>query len=334
MASRPPLALFALLAACRPAGATSSIAPAEPPAANAEPAQDAASPAPAPLPTRALVPAELGYVRVRSLDERGDIPQLVFVQEMEDELDSDTGPSFEEHPTADDARARGLPEVSEVWLFGPDGPCRARQVRIFADHYEDVVPTLELGWELEACADEFAPVAHLGPSPPALRWIDAEVRHAGPLERASWKDPLADALEDQGLWEATPDDTGPQVDPSFFTRVAEAGPVVELSYAQHWPGDACEEYEHTSTVIYAREGEALIELPTSDEIYGSPELVGALVDEDGLVATVATHAFQIWIGTGPLEPDRYRWTEIHTGNYHEEDTAYWAWSVLEAYCGP
>lgn len=332
MARHAPLALLLLAMGCRPAPEVPAARPSSLPPSPARADNEGTTPLPAPEPARVLRPDELVPVRTRK-EEGREITQLLFVFDHDDPDSVDD--EFDHHPPEARAIAMGMPAIDEVWLFGPDGPCRATKQRVFASYYEDVVPTLELGWELDPCANDVAPVAHIGPNPPPLAWVSADVRGDGPITRGKWEDPLAAELEEQGLWDYEAEVEGERVPkPNFHTRIAEAGPVVELSFAQHWPGDACEEYEHTSTVLYARVGDDLVPLPESEDFSAWAELEGVLLEDGELVAAIGTNSFQLYVGTGPLEEGRYRWTEVITGHYHEEDTAYWAWSVLEAYCGP
>jgi hypothetical protein len=93
--------------------------------------------------------------------------------------------------------ALGLPAVEEVWLFGPEGPCRADLGSPYATGYQQEFLALEVGYRLSPCADEFAPVAHVGPQPPPLRWVEAKVEDSEEItEPQNWEhvmQPILDA---------------------------------------------------------------------------------------------------------------------------------------------
>lgn len=230
----------------------------------------------------------------------------------------------------------GLPALTKntkVWMFGPEGPCTAKVLQGYALAYEEINLTLEAGYMLEACAELHAPVVYIGAEPPQARWVGAEASVdtglGEPKDAEGWEHPWRPALAEAGLfdWEPSTDEPDP---PSLFVRVREAGPVVEMGYALHFPGAACEEYEQVHLDVGLSPGPGRFQTIESDQT--QIELVGALLVGDDPLVVVGDSRFQLQLGVfagGKLE-----WSERLTGDYHDEDTASWGWSVLETYCGP
>ena len=219
----------------------------------------------------------------------------------------------------------------DVWLIGPEGPCKTALGPGHATAVtESGYAVLEVHYEVRRCTDAPSPVAYVGSEPPPVTWVPvAQDFHDLLEEPDAWQHPKRAALVKMGLleWDA---DAGV---PDVVVRIHEAGDVVELGYAHHWPADTCEEEEES---VWLELGEwrddHLEPLPEFEHPYAGVELVGALQGPKGLWAVVADSQFQLQLGFDSAAG--WSWTELSTGVYHDEDIAFWGWSVLENYCGP
>lgn len=234
--------------------------------------------------------------------------------------------------TAEEAKELELGAPSEVWLFGGDGPCRAELGKPYAAAYDDPTLVLEVGFYVQPCTDAPAPVAFVGAAPPSAKWVDATTDTADEVSKPSeWKHPLRSVLVARGFgdWKSA---DGPKTGPKFHVRIRSAGPVSELAWAHHWPGDDCEEHEDIDLAIGVVDGEAFTPFAPPSDYASDAELVGTLTLDDRAWVVIADHRFQLQLGW--VDGKSIDWTELDTGNYHDEVTAYWGWSVLEGYCGP
>lgn len=277
-----------------------------------------------------------------------DGPRLVMrvILGGEEDVDFADLPDTDEEPPVDEygdplpqtldaptARKLGIPAVKQAWMFGPAGPCAAKLGEPYVYSYAEGAAVVELGYEITACTKDFAPVVHLGADPPHARWLPVGAAKTTPVaDPKTWKHEQRAAFEAIGIFDWTPNEDEKR-EPNYHARLRRAGPaVLELAYAHHWPGAECVEYEEIEVHIgLEREGK-FVALPSPGEHVSDAELVGALIVADAPVAVVARYAFQMYVAD--VQAKKARWREIITGGYHEEDTAFSGWSVLEHYCGP
>lgn len=230
----------------------------------------------------------------------------------------------------DDPSAVGLSSKPKVWMFGPAGPCEAKVGKAYVAAYDDPYLTLERGWVIEECVERPAPLVYVGPAAPSLRWREVDSVFFDEVEDpAKWEHATKPVLVANGLTEWEPD----AVPGGVFIRVREAGKVWEIGYAHHWPHDeACAEEQAIDLRIGLWDGESFEEFPAVSRFAGSSELVGVLELDGEPVVVVADDHFQLQLGR--VTGRKVTWKELRTGDYHDEDVAYWGWSVLDGYCGP
>lgn len=230
----------------------------------------------------------------------------------------------------DDPASIGLPSKPRVWLFGAAGVCEAKVGKAYATAYDDPYLTLERGFVVEPCVDSFAPLAYVGPAAPALRWRAAKSVFFDAVEDpAKWEHATKPVLVANGLTEWEPDAVPAEV----FVRVREAGKVWEIGYAHHWPHDeSCEEEQAIDLRTGLWDGETFEELAEVGPFGRRSELVGVLDLEGEPAVVVADERYQLQLGL--VNGRKVVWKEVRTGDYHDEDVAYWGWSVLDGYCGP
>jgi hypothetical protein len=218
-------------------------------------------------------------------------------------------------------------------MFGPKGPCKAKLGEPYAYSYALGSPAFELGYELKACTKDFAPLVHLGADPPQARWQPVDGAKTITITNpSSWKHEQRAALEAMGIFDWAPDEDETR-EPTYYARLRRAGPaVLELGYVHYWPGGECEEYEEVELRLGLERAGKFVELPPPDEYVSNAELVGALLADDGPLALVARESHQMYVAD--LQGKKPRWRTIITGAYHDEDTAFTGWSMLEHYCGP
>ncbi len=174
------------------------------------------------------------------------------------------------------------PPASWVWLFGPEGPCRATVGAPFVGRAYRDVRVLEVSYALQGCQltrQRWAPVASVADSMPAdVTWTEATITEPAQFgEDEKWNHPLADhttrpTAEDQTL-------------PARYVGQARVVGGLQPLPAQAivtgvWedPQDACKDREMHDVVLgwWDRYGVAPLELALSDDA-GTPLLVGALV---------------------------------------------------------
>ena len=253
------------------------------------------------------------------------------------ELPEDARASFAEELLANgyrrtltDEEAAELEVVAppQVWLFGSDGPCRAELGPPYAAVYDDPTLVLELGHHVQPCTDAPAPIAFVAEQPPTARWHAVSTDVAEEVsEPARWEHALQPVMIERGFG-----DRDAKNPPRVHVRIRSAGPVTELGWAHHWPGDDCEESEVVDLAIGIRDGDAFTPFAPLDDHSRDAELVGALTVDARAWVVVADHRHQLRLGA--IAEQSVRWTELGTGHYHDEVTAYWGFSVLEGYCGP
>lgn len=226
-----------------------------------------------------------------------------------------------------DRKLLGLSTKPNVWLFGHSAPCKAKVGKPYAQAHDEGSVALEVGYRLKPCGKNPAPIAHLGDTPPDLRWKTAKVELSERVDLTQWKHPARQTLEGWGLaeWEGKT--------PTVYARIARAHNAHELGYAHYLPGtDECGSEEESTVVRIALwSGKTFSELPAVEEALGGEALVGELTFEDATIAVVATLRYQmyVWVAAMPTT-----WTEFRTGSYHDEDVAYSGWSVLQNPCEP
>jgi hypothetical protein len=228
--------------------------------------------------------------------------------------------------SVEQAEQLGLVRPQKVWMFGNDGPCEAKLGSAYALGDYEVSLSLELGYLVEPCAEPFAPVAQLAPSPAALRWRDVECSSAAQIDPATWADPERGKYEQLGLFDWADQPSKPE---QWWVRsCAVDRVVVELAWSWVWPEQACWEGELNSRDIGWLRSGALEWLPRLDD-GSTPELLGALVAEGtGPVAVFASGWPDLHIGT--QSGDDFIWTAMIVGDFHDEVVAaHDAWTVLD-----
>lgn len=199
------------------------------------------------------------------------------------------------------------PPAEWVWLFGPEGPCRATVgAPVVGRAYRDV-RVLEVSYVLEGCqlaGRRWAPVASVADSMPAdVTWTEATVTEPAQfLESERWNHPLADytarpVAEDQTL-------------PTRYVGQARIVGGLQPLPAQAvvtgvWedPSDACEDRELHDVVLgwWDRRGIAPLGLPFSEEA-GTPLLVGALVQAGDPQALLFARELDALLAVVPASP--------------------------------
>jgi hypothetical protein len=240
-----------------------------------------------------------------------------------------------------DADAAALVELTpprEVWLFGSSGPCAAKLGSAYGLAYEEGPRALELGYLLEPCTGDFAPIAQLDAQPPPAIWTSAATTDTHELSSTSdwakWKHDKRAAFEAIGAlaWAPNEDETRR---PDLHVRVREAESIVELGFRWHWPAPDCMESELGKSVFGSWNNDRFTPLPQldPDDEFLEGELVGVLALAGRPIAIVSAAKFQMYvaIGTGT---GFAAWAQKLTGAYHDEVTATAGWSVLEHDCSP
>lgn len=230
----------------------------------------------------------------------------------------------------DEPGAIGLATTPRVWMFGKAGPCEAKVGKAYVAAYDDPYLTLERGFEIESCAEDFAPLAYLGDAAPPLSWrVPTTVYYDTVADPTEWEHATKPVLMANGLAEWEPDAPPAEIS----VRVHEAGKVWEIGYAHLWPHEeACEEEEGVDLRIGLWDGKRFDELSPVSRFAGNSELIGVLELDGDAAAVIADERYQLQLGL--LDGPTIAWSEVRTGDYHDEDVAYWGWSVLEGYCGP
>lgn len=239
---------------------------------------------------------------------------------------------------ADAAASVGLTPPREVWLFGAAEPCAAKLGSAYALAYDEGPRALELGYLLEPCTEDFAPIAQLDAPPPPASWTPVATTATHKLsstsDQTTWKHDKRAALEAIGALAWAPNEDESRR-PDVHVRVREAGSIIELGFRWHWPAPDCTESEHGGSAIgsWTHAGfEPLPRLDPDDELLDG-ELVGVLALAGQPLVIVSKADFQMYVavhsGTGFAA-----WAPKLTGAYHDEVTATAGWSVLEHDCGP
>ena len=338
--SRFSVLALLVLGGCRGAGPT--VTPEPPMATEPKPEPEAKVPEKPPLPAE-TIPIELEAERFAFVAyDDGPFPNVAPAQwpRVVVSIDNPEGEDAKlaERLTADDRgweahqdpATIGLPPPPTIWMFGAEGACQAKVGPAYVSAYEDAYLTLERGFRIEPCTKTFAPVAFLGPEAPPMRWRVATNEYYETVEPATWDHPVRATLMARGLaqWDAD----APPPD-EIIVRIRKAGAIAELGYAQHWPNeDDCAEDQAIDQTVGFWDGAAFEPLPSVNEYAGSPELVGVLELDGKPRVAIGDLSFQLQLGV--LEGRDVTWTELPTGDYHDEDVAYWGWSVLDGYCGP
>lgn len=215
-----------------------------------------------------------------------------------------------------------------VWLFGEDGPCRATLRDAYAVVQYEIEPILERGFFLEACTDDYAPVGWVGEQPPDLRWHHASFEFDEIVENPdAMEHPAREQLVELGLLDNIDPDTKKKA--VTHVRILMAGPVTEFGVMQHWPHpEDCEEMESGAVRTALWDGTGVPQWLDAGDRFSSPELMGTLTLDGSVAAIVYDERFQMYVQTST------DYLEFLTGDYHDEDVAFWGWSVLEGYCGP
>jgi hypothetical protein len=221
----------------------------------------------------------------------------------------------------EDGRRRfGIAPLDSVWMFGTDGPCRAKVRGSYAQAYIETESALEIGHRIEACTKNAAPVVFVGETPPALRWVEATEEFSKPIDPKTWSHPARPLLERWGL---IPKKRKP---PATHIRIERAANAHNLAFAHHWPPDVVEfEEENVVGACALQTPSGFVELP-HDSVMSPGLLAGALVDNGQAQVVFLSYEYQLRVWTA-AEPGR--WTEFTTGIYHEEEIVYFGWSVLE-----
>lgn len=215
-----------------------------------------------------------------------------------------------------------------VWMFGSDGPCRAKIKKPYATVMYDAGMVIETGFFLEACTTDYAPVAYVGKKPPPAKWHSATPSFDEIVKKPkSFKHPGRKLLVDLGLLDTRHTETKKKA--VTHVRIREAGPVTEFGVMQHWPHpEDCEEEASGGVVPALWDHKSPPQRLDPGDEYDQPELVGSLTLDGKVAAIIYDESFNMYVQT------KNAYTEVLTGDYHDEDVAYWGWSVLDGYCGP
>jgi hypothetical protein len=315
-------------------------APTVEPQPSRRPAMAPATPRSRPSPI-VLAPAELAYVA----DAGGGFPSML----------STPGPRLvlavlDEPPAFVDAEAEGVQDVADealatigvarpsaVWLPTPSGTCRAALGSGYVGHYAEGVVAYEVGYHLKPCAPVFGPIGVLADdAPPELRWVAATVELDEQVELDAWAHPMREAFLELGLGTHVDEAGAPAPVRAARISTVEGTSLRQLVAVDHWPApEPCNEVEAVTIGTGLWDGTALRWLPTPEPTPWEPhepQLVGALVDGRVPVVVVYTVRFQAMVGTRDAAGE-YRWSEISTGRYHDEDVAFSGYSRRQ-HCGP
>lgn len=230
-----------------------------------------------------------------------------------------------------DAQAEqlGLVRPEHVWMFGRSGPCEAALGSAYAIGDAEGSLVLELGYVVEPCTDEFAPLAQLGATPAPLIWRGASCSQAEPITTPeTWQHPERAAYEQLGVFDWQPTDEHPNQPEQRWVRSCGIESVVaELGWSWVWPDSACWEAEHVSRDIGLWRDGTLELLPRLEEGV-APELVGALLADGAVVAILASGWPDLHVG---MHTDQgFVWAAKVVGNFHDEVVAASdPWSVLD-----
>jgi hypothetical protein len=231
--------------------------------------------------------------------------------------------------SAEQEKSLGLERPQSVWMFGSSGPCEAKLGSPYAIADAEGLLVLELGYVVEPCTDEFAPVAHLGSQPAPLSWRRVDCSDAEQIAAPdSWAHPQRAAYEQLGMLDWEPSEDYPTEPEQWWIRSCAVEPaIVELAWSWVWPDKPCWQGEYVSRdIAWWRDG-ALELLPRLDEGV-APELIGALVNGEEPIAIFASGWPELYIGvrTG----DEFGWTAMTVGEFHDEVVAASDdWSVLD-----
>lgn len=247
--------------------------------------------------------------------------------------------------------------AEHVWLFGPEGPCRARVGQPRLSVYAGAGDVYEISWELQGCTGVgWAPVGLLAEQVPAdVRWVAAETLaelELQPQER--WEHPLED-LVDHPKWDVPPDG-----------RIVWARSILELTpsptqvLSSVWaagPEQApCQQAEET-VVTHGLWDEVAFEpvdpLPDPERVV---VLLGAIAQGDRPEAIVFADGLEGWVAVPPaptqqelqeadreqeaddaargIDPGPRQWTSIplETGTYADWQHVAATYSVRAPEC--
>ena len=330
------LALLGL--ACQPAGVPPPVVTTQVPAAALEPR--AGPPVPAPVGVElGLDLGSLVFVPsvgngLLQLDHPGPSLALVIDLDLDDPNRADVaerlaaGDGFTRLSDRDAGRL-GLTRPTTVWMFGPEGPCAATLGSAYAIGDAEGSPVLELGFELEPCAERFAPLAHVDASPPALRWQPAGCEDPVELDARDGDGPRAwPRFAELGAFAWALGADHPSAPAQVWLRRCAAGPVVESSWSWIWPDADCWDAEQRGRAL-TLDGSGGGEVGWSALPDPGVELIGALLADDGPALVLAHAPPELLIGA--WAGGELTWTPTVLGSFHDEVVAYAdsTWSVLD-----
>lgn len=199
------------------------------------------------------------------------------------------------------------PPAPHVWIFGPEGPCRARVTTPMVGRYDGPAgEVLEVSWRLEGCLGRaWAPIGALVEMlPPDLKWVVATPVLAAEVDpRGGWTHPLA-------AFSAEPEDSGepPAAHAVTVLEVLGARPApVEVLYAHlrpdpEAPGDPCRTDASVRATHGWWDGQVLKPFEPVLDPFDVPVLLGAILQDDATEALLYANGPDTLVAVPPTPP--------------------------------
>ncbi len=211
---------------------------------------------------------------------------------------------FEEIDPAELEALRLMPPATHVWLFGPEGPCRATVGAPSVAGHPTVGGVIVVRYALDGCPDAaWAPVGSLADSIPAdVRWVAAEtVAEETLVADGDWEHPFAPATSWPPAPERIPDET------YVVARAVRGldplpGQTIATSIWRH-ADDECLDVESTAVghlLLRTTGAEAQTPLP---EVETVAELLGAVVQGQSAEALVYGDRIDLFVAVPPASPE-------------------------------
>jgi hypothetical protein len=213
------------------------------------------------------------------------------------------GVEFEAIDPAELEALRIHPPASQVWLVGPEGPCRATVGSPSVAGHPTVGGVIEVRYPLEGCPEAaWAPVGSLVESMPAdVRWIAVEtVAELDLGVGEQWEHPFAPAA----AWPDESERTADRV--AIVARAVRGldplpGQTLVTAVWRH-EDDECLDVEHTAVghlLLRSAGAEPQTPLP---EVEAVVELLGAVAQGESPEALVFTDGIDLHVAIPPASP--------------------------------